>query len=139
VNSFGKNLALWVIIILLVFLLFNLFQNTAQRGNQQEMNYSDFLNDVARHQVSTVKIQGNSISGTRTSGGSFTTYTPTNDPDLVKTLRDNNVQIKVSPSEEGVPTLFSMLVVMAVVTTLATAPLLDLLAKGPVLREAEAG
>jgi len=110
VNSFGKNLALWVIIILLVFLLFNLFQNTAQRGNQQEMNYSDFLNDVARHQVSTVKIQGNSITGTRTSGGAFTTYTPTNDPDLVKTLRDNNVQIKVSPSEENVPSLFGMLV-----------------------------
>lgn len=44
--------------------------------------------------------------------------------------------------EQGVisPTLFSMLVVMAVVTTLATAPVLDLLAKGGApLRDAEAG
>jgi len=110
VNSFGKNLALWIIIVLLVMLLFNLFQNTTNRGSQQEMLYSDFLNDVAKHQITSVKIQGNTITGTRTGGSSFTTYTPSNDPDLVKTLRDNNVQIKVSPSEEGVPTLFSMLI-----------------------------
>jgi cell division protease FtsH len=110
VNSFGKNLALWIIIVLLVMLLFNLFQNTTNRGNQQEMLYSDFLNDVSRHQITSVKIQGNTVTGTRTGGSSFTTYTPTNDPDLVKTLRDNNVQIKVSPSEENVPSLFGMLV-----------------------------
>jgi Kef-type K+ transport system membrane component KefB len=45
--------------------------------------------------------------------------------------------------EQGVisPTLFSMLVVMAVVTTLATAPILDLLSNGAArpLRNAEAG
>ena len=109
-NSFGKNLALWIIIVLLVMLLFNLFQNTTNRGNQQEMLYSDFLNDVTRHQITSVKIQGNTITGTRTGGSSFTTYTPSNDPDLVKTLRDNNVQIKVSPSEENVPSLFGMLI-----------------------------
>ncbi len=110
VNSFGKNLALWIIIVLLVMLLFNLFQNTTNRSSQQEMLYSDFLNDVTRHQISSVKIQGNTITGTRTGGSTFTTYTPSNDPDLVKTLRDNNVQIKVAPSEENVPSLFGMLI-----------------------------
>jgi cell division protease FtsH len=110
VNSFGKNLALWIIIVLLVMLLFNLFQNTTNRSSQQEMLYSDFLNDVTRHQITSVKIQGNTVTGTRTGGSSFTTYTPSNDPDLVKTLRDNNVQIKVSPSEENVPSLFGMLI-----------------------------
>ncbi|HEV3177626.1 MAG TPA: ATP-dependent zinc metalloprotease FtsH [Stellaceae bacterium] len=109
-NSFGKNLALWIIIVLLVMLLFNLFQNTTNRSSQQEMLYSDFLNDVTRHQITSVKIQGNTVTGTRTGGSSFTTYTPSNDPDLVKTLRDNNVQIKVSPSEENVPSLFGMLI-----------------------------
>ena len=109
-NSFGKNLALWIIIVLLVMLLFNLFQNTTNRSSQQEMLYSDFLNDVTRHQITSVKIQGNTITGTRTGGSTFTTYTPSNDPDLVKTLRDNNVQIKVSPSEDNVPSLFGMLI-----------------------------
>ena len=32
VNTFGRNLALWVIIALLVVALFNLFQGTGQRG-----------------------------------------------------------------------------------------------------------
>ena len=54
-NSFGKNLALWIIIVLLVMLLFNLFQNTTNRSSQQEMLYSDFLNDVTRHQITSVK------------------------------------------------------------------------------------
>jgi cell division protease FtsH len=110
VNSFGKNLALWIIIVLLVMLLFNLFQNTTNRGSQQEVMYSDFLNDVNRHQITSVKIQGNTITGTRTGGSSFTTFTPSSDPDLMKTLRENNVQIKVSPSEENVPSLFGMLI-----------------------------
>src|SRR5262249_58140784 len=76
VNSFGKNLALWIIIVLLVMLLFNLFQNTTNRGGQQEVLYSDFLNDVNRHQITSVKIQGNTITGTRTGGGCLTTHTP---------------------------------------------------------------
>jgi cell division protease FtsH len=110
VNSFGKNLALWIIIVLLVMLLFNLFQSTKSGGGPSEVVYSDFLNDVTRHQITSVKIQGNTITGNRTGGTPFTTYAPSSDPDLMKTLHDNNVQIKVSPSEENVPSLFGMLI-----------------------------
>src|SRR5690349_5432888 len=110
VNSFGKNLALWIIIVLLVMLLFNLFQNTKSGSGQQEVAYTDFLNDVQRHQITSVKIQGNTISGTRSGGTPFTTYTPNSDPDLYKTLHDNNVQMKIAPSEENVPSLFGMLI-----------------------------
>jgi cell division protease FtsH len=110
VNSFGKNLALWIIIVLLVMLLFNLFQSTKSGSGQQEVSYSDFLSDVSRHQITSVKIQGNTISGMRSGGTPFTTYAPSSDPDLFKTLHDNNVQMKVSPSEENVPSLFGMLI-----------------------------
>jgi cell division protease FtsH len=110
VNSFGKNLALWIIIVLLVMLLFNLFQSTKSGSGQQEVAYTDFLNDVQRHQITSVKIQGNTISGTRSGGTPFTTYAPSSDPDLFKTLHDNNVQMKVAPSEENVPSLFGMLI-----------------------------
>ncbi|HLY52962.1 MAG TPA: ATP-dependent metallopeptidase FtsH/Yme1/Tma family protein, partial [Steroidobacteraceae bacterium] len=109
-NSFGKNLALWIIIVLLVMLLFNLFQSTKSGSGQQEVAYTDFLNDVQRHQITSVKIQGNTISGTRSGGTPFTTYAPSSDPDLFKTLHDNNVQMKVAPSEENVPSLFGMLI-----------------------------
>ncbi|HUK11569.1 MAG TPA: ATP-dependent zinc metalloprotease FtsH [Stellaceae bacterium] len=108
-NSFGKNLALWIIIVLLVMLLFNLFQGTANRTSQQTLAYSDFVADVNRHQVASVTIQGSTITGTFTNGSSFTTYAPT-DPNLVSRLIDNNVQIKANPSEENVPSLFGMLI-----------------------------
>src|SRR5690242_13538256 len=85
VNSFGKNLALWIIIGLLLVALFNLFQSSATRGPQNTLAYSEFVNDVNRGQVREVTIQGNSVSGKFTDGRSFSTFAP-NDPNLVNRL-----------------------------------------------------
>ncbi|HVM79144.1 MAG TPA: ATP-dependent zinc metalloprotease FtsH [Stellaceae bacterium] len=109
-NSFGKNLALWIIIILLVMLLFNLFQNSNRSGAQTPISYSDFLTDVSNKQVRSVTVQGNTITGVREGGSTFTTNAPTNDPDLWKTLKDNKVQIRVGQSEENVPSVLGMVI-----------------------------
>ena len=58
-NNFGKNLALWIVIGLLLVALFNLFQTSSSRGPQSTLPFSDFLNDVNRGQVSDVTIRGN--------------------------------------------------------------------------------
>jgi len=110
VNSFGKNLALWIIIILLVMLLFNLFQNSNRSSAQAPISYSDFLTDVGNKQVRSVTVQGNTITGVREGGSTFTTNAPTNDPDLWKTLKDNKVQIRVGQSEENVPSVLGMVI-----------------------------
>jgi len=110
VNSFGKNLALWIIIILLVMLLFNLFQNSNRSSAQTQISYSDFLTDVSNKQVRSVTVQGNTITGVRDGGSTFTTSAPTNDPDLWKTLKDNKVQIRVGQSEENVPSVLGMVI-----------------------------
>lgn len=55
-NSFGKNLALWIIIGLLLVALFNLFQSSATRTPQNSLAYSEFVNDVNRGQVREVTI-----------------------------------------------------------------------------------
>ncbi|HTS91511.1 MAG TPA: ATP-dependent zinc metalloprotease FtsH [Stellaceae bacterium] len=109
-NSFGKNLALWIIIILLVMLLFNLFQNSNRSSAQTQISYSDFLTDVSNKQVRSVTVQGNTITGVRDGGSTFTTSAPTNDPDLWKTLKDNKVQIRVGQSEENVPSVLGMVI-----------------------------
>ena len=67
-NSFGKNLALWIIIGLLLVALFNLFQSSATRSPQNSLAYSEFVNDVNRGQVREVTIQGDTISGKFTDG-----------------------------------------------------------------------
>ena len=45
-SNFGRNLALWVIIALLLVALFNLFQPSGQRSMATQVAYSDFLNEV---------------------------------------------------------------------------------------------
>ncbi len=108
-NSFGKNLALWIIIGLLLVALFNLFQSSATRAPQNSLAYSEFVNDVNRGQVREVTVQGNTISGKFSDGRSFTTYSP-NDPNLVTRLIDRGVLIRAAPAEESVPSLFGILI-----------------------------
>jgi cell division protease FtsH len=109
VNNFGKNLALWIIIALLLVALFNLFQSSSSHGPQTNIAYSEFLNDVNRGQVSDVTIQGPTLNGHYTDGRAFSTYTP-NDPQLVSHLTDKNVRITAQPIEDNVPSLFGILI-----------------------------
>jgi cell division protease FtsH len=110
VNNFGKNLALWIIIGLLLVALFNLFQSSSTRGPQSSLAFSDFITEVNRSQVADVVIQGNNISGHFTDGRSFATYAPPHDPNLVSRLIDKGVRISAAPNEENVPSLFSIIV-----------------------------
>ncbi len=108
-NNFGKNLALWIVIGLLLVALFNLFQTSSSRGPQSNLAFSDFLNDVNRGQVADVTIQGNTISGHFTDSRAFTTYAP-NDPGLVNRLTEKNVRISAAPVDDNVPSLFGVLI-----------------------------
>jgi cell division protease FtsH len=109
VNNFGKNLALWIVIGLLLVALFNLFQTSSSRGPQSTLAFSDFLNDVNRGQVADVTIQGNNISGHFTDSRAFMTYAPS-DPNLVSRLTDKGVRITAAPVDENVPSLFGVLI-----------------------------
>jgi cell division protease FtsH len=109
VNNFGKNLALWIVIGLLLVALFNLFQTSSTRGPQSTLAFSDFIAEVERGQVTDVTIQGNNITGHFTDGRAFTTYSPT-DPGLVGRLIDRGVRISATPLDDNVPSLFGVLV-----------------------------
>src|ERR1700722_4255515 len=83
VNNFGKNLALWIIIALLLVALFNLFQSSSSHGTQPPLAYSDFIGEVTKGQVKDVQITGKVLSGHMTDGRSFSTNEP-DDPGLVQ-------------------------------------------------------
>lgn len=108
-NNFGKNLALWVIIGLLLIALFNLFQGPSTRGPQTSLAFSDFLSEVESGRVSDVTIQGDSISGHFQDGRSFTTYAPY-DPNLVGRLTEHDVRISAVPLDDSMPSLLGVLV-----------------------------
>jgi len=109
VNNFGRNLALWVIVALLLVALFNLFQpsGTATRTAQQ-VAYSDFLNEVGAGHVRDVVIQGRTVSGQLSDGRTFQTYTP-EDPALVSRLTDKGVRVVARADESDVNPLFHYL------------------------------
>jgi cell division protease FtsH len=108
--NFSRNLALWVVIGLLVFALFNLFQGSStQRGPQTSLAFSDFLVSVDSGEVRDVTIKGNNVSGHYRDGRNFVTYTP-NDPTLIEKLSKKGVRITAQPSEEGSPTLWGILI-----------------------------
>jgi cell division protease FtsH len=106
-NNFGRNLALWLIIGLLVIALFNLFQPSTN-SRESEMTYSAFLDKVAIGQVKDVIIQGNRINGHELSGQAFTTFAP-DDPSLVPFLEENEVNISAAPNEDDMPSFFGIL------------------------------
>ena len=106
--NFSRNAALWIIIILLLFALFNLFQGGTTRGPQQQLAYSEFMAQVDQGSVEEVTIQGRNISGRLSDGRQFTTYAP-EDPNLVERLREAGTEIKAAP-EESVNPLVSILI-----------------------------
>ncbi len=107
-NNIGRNLALWVIIGLLLIALFNLFQGSSGQGPQANLKFSDFLDEVDQGRINEVMIQGNTITGRDKNNRPFTTYAP-DGANLVDRLSAKNVHISAAPDEEGVPSLFGVL------------------------------
>ncbi len=111
VSNFGRNLALWVIVALLLVALFNLFQPSGGTANRVQMQvaYSDFLNEVNAGHVRDVTIQGPNVTGTLSDGRSFATYAP-QDPGMVARLTEKGIRVVARPVESDVNPLFQILI-----------------------------
>ncbi|MEB2284105.1 MAG: cell division protein FtsH [Polyangiaceae bacterium UTPRO1] len=89
-NQLSRNLALWLLLILMVLLLVNLF--TKQPTRDQEMVFSDFLTAVDKNEVAEVTIQGQDLRGKKVGGEAFRTFAPPY-PELINDLRSKGVRI----------------------------------------------
>jgi cell division protease FtsH len=93
VNQF-RNFAVWIVIALLLFALFSLFQGQVNRTASSEISYSDFLDKANSGSVQSIVITGDSITGKLSDGTSVQTTGPLMYfEDQLKELRDKNVQI----------------------------------------------
>jgi cell division protease FtsH len=111
-NHLGKNIAVWLIVLLLLFGVFNLLDASSSSQNQQSgMDYTTFLTHVRDGRVSEVLIRGNTITGrligSGGTAGTFTTHNP-NDARLVTILEENNVKITARAEGED-SSLFNVL------------------------------
>ncbi|MDI1283779.1 MAG: ATP-dependent zinc metalloprotease FtsH [Reyranella sp.] len=107
-NPFNRNAALWIVIVLLLALLYSVFQGGPTRTAANTVSYSDFVRAVEQRQVQDVRIQGNTITGTfrepRSGVQKFSTYVPSTPPDeqLMPLLIKNVDRVDAGPAEEGV-------------------------------------
>ena len=106
-NNLTKNLVLWLVIAMVLMAVFNNF-SPPDSATSNEIEYSEFINDVASGRVVRVEIDGKTIKGETTAGNRFVTYNP-GDPQLVNDLLKHNVSI-VSKKEEEPSLLMHILI-----------------------------
>jgi cell division protease FtsH len=93
VNQF-RNFAVWIVIALLLFALFSLFQGQVGRTASSEISYSDFLDRANSGSIQSITITGETITGKLSDGSTVQTTGPlVYYEDQIKELRQKNVQI----------------------------------------------
>jgi len=102
-NATIKNLLLWMVILVLIILAWNVFKTGATAV--EEVTFSQFLDQVNQGHIQSVRIRGEEISGQfAPSAGKreprFRTYAAEY-PDLVKDLRAKNVEIEIAPTKDS--------------------------------------
>ena len=109
-NKFLRNVGFYLLIILVAISIIDYFstKNTAK----QEIEYTQFLQQVDNGEVSKVVIIQNTIRGKLSDGTEFTTITPdapNNDPQLYQKLSSKNVEIAAEnpPEPPWWSTMFS--------------------------------
>lgn len=98
-NSRVKNLLFWVVVGLFMILLFNLF-SVPTHAPEDEVIFSDFMAKLDKGEVMKVTIKANHISAILKDQSRIRTYTAEY-PELVKSLRDKDVQIEAKPPDES--------------------------------------
>jgi len=96
-NTFYKNLSMWLVIGLTMILLFQLFNKPQSQSNS--ITYSEFWANVENGAVNKVSIQGTEITGIDKDGRPFKTVAP-DDTGLIPMLRESDVDIQVKKPEE---------------------------------------
>lgn len=116
-NFFGKNVFLWVVIIVLLLFLINTFNSGRDQVQSEATAYSDFLAQVKSGTVRSVQIDGSEIKGQYASGQPFVTYAP-RDPHLVERLTQSGVRVEAIPPDNSIPLssiLFNMLPILLLI------------------------
>ena len=90
----------WVAFVIVIGLLFSVYQNQQTRTSGRSITYSELLVQIDEGRVHDVIIAGDEVSGHFNDNRSFQTYAP-KDNRLVQRLQEKNVQIVAKPSSDG--------------------------------------
>jgi len=96
-NTFLRNIGIWLVIGLVMLMLFNLVG--PRKSNEREISFSEFISQIESGSVLEVIIRGSQIHGVSDTNGSFQTQVP-NYPALFKILDSHQVRVKVEPTDQ---------------------------------------
>jgi len=95
-----KNLGLYLVLIVLVVSLVNVFLSPVQGPAEYEpIAYSEFLSAFNSGRISTATIEGETITGTTTDGAKYST-TAIGVGDLARELAEKGVDVTVKPPQQ---------------------------------------
>ena len=104
----SKNLAFWLVLMVLMIALYNIFSAGLSPSTGQAVHYSEFLTEVKSGKVDSAQIDGENVVF-QTGNGTFTTVKPAGTNDiLVTALQDADVDFVVAAQEQS--TLSSIII-----------------------------
>ena len=98
-SSILKTVLVWGMVGLFMAMLFNMFAGPT-RAPEEQVIFSDFMAKLDKGDFEKVVIKGNHISGVLKDKTRIRTYSA-DYPDMVKVLREKEVQIEVKPPDES--------------------------------------
>ncbi|HWN39949.1 MAG TPA: ATP-dependent zinc metalloprotease FtsH [Gammaproteobacteria bacterium] len=98
-NDLAKNVILWIVVAVVLWSVVSNFGVRSPRVSPTE--YSTFLSWVRDGSVRDVEFNGEAITGSRSNGDPFVTYSPeTDNTVLIGALEKNGVKISASPPKQ---------------------------------------
>lgn len=96
----ARNFAFWVVLLLLVLALFNLFNGSSSNLQSREKSYSDFITDVDSGKVTAVTLDGEQVRFTTTDGQSYVSIKP-GDTEVTTLLIENNIPVRAEKQQQS--------------------------------------
>ena len=106
----ARNVAFWVVLLVLVLALFNLFSGGQTTFNARTLSYSDFIHRVDAGEVKSVDMDGEQLVVHTVDGGQWVTIKPSGEElntTLVDKLIAKNVDVKAEKQSQS--SVFSLL------------------------------
>ncbi|MCA8884932.1 MAG: ATP-dependent metallopeptidase FtsH/Yme1/Tma family protein, partial [Rhodobacteraceae bacterium] len=96
----ARNIAFWVVLFLLILALFNLFSGGQSTMSSRSISYSDFVQAVENHEVSSVTLDGEKVLFRGNDGQDYVTIVPQG-TEVTERLIENKVSVSARPQEQS--------------------------------------
>ena len=95
-----RNIAFWIVLFLLLIALFNVFSSGKNLSSSKEISFSEFLNQVEKGNVASVRLDGEKIAVKDTSGNIYQVIQPAG-ASIVGQLQESGVEIQAIKQEKS--------------------------------------